>query len=460
MYRQIQIHPDDRRFQNIWWREHSNEKLRLLQLSTVTYGTRTAPYLATKCPQTLAINNKSKYPLGAAALETDFYVDDGLCGANTITEAVEIKNQLINIQTYKVRKWSANHQQLLHGISPEDQEVDLNLLDEEHTSVKTLGIIWLPKSDHFRIKVNTETENKVTKRIICSELARIFDPVGLVNPVTVQAKMFVQRLWQLQLDWDETLPEEMHPKWDRFRSKLKELQHIQIPRHVNNQSEKKNPKTTQLHVFCDASQGVYGVAVYIRSSFPDGTIGVQLLASKSRVAPLKTQLIPRLELCATLLGANFPTRIKTDLHLEQSKMFLWSDSEITLYWINSEPSKYQVFVANRIVKIQELTLSEQWRHVSSKLNPADMLSRGVNPQDLELETVVIQIEAILNSRPITPQSSDLNDLIALTPGHFLIGEPLTAMQETSSVSSGSLPSRWKASAQIQQTFGQDGQRNI
>ncbi|XP_037945081.1 uncharacterized protein LOC119677696 [Teleopsis dalmanni] len=163
MYRQIQIHPDDRRFQNIWWREHPNEKLRLLQLSTVTYGTRAAPYLATKCLQTLAIKNKSKYPLGAAALETDFYVDDGLCGANTITEAVEIKNQLINILStagFKLRKWSANHKQLLHGIAPEDQEVDLNLLDEEHTSVKTLGIIWLPKTDQFQIKMNTTTDQQ------------------------------------------------------------------------------------------------------------------------------------------------------------------------------------------------------------------------------------------------------------------------------------------------------------
>ncbi|XP_037952603.1 uncharacterized protein LOC119683069 [Teleopsis dalmanni] len=83
------------------------------------------------------------------------------------------------------------------------------------------------------------------------------------------------------------------------------------------------------------------------------------------------------------------------------------------------------------------------------------LKRSVNTLHLtyeELETVVVQIEAILNSRPITPQSSDPNDLIALTPGHFLIGEPLTAMPENSSVSSRSLPSCWKASAQIQQNF--------
>ena len=54
MYRQVRIHEDDRRLQRILWRRSADEQLRTYELSTVTYGTASAPYLATRCLQQLA----------------------------------------------------------------------------------------------------------------------------------------------------------------------------------------------------------------------------------------------------------------------------------------------------------------------------------------------------------------------------------------------------------------------
>ncbi|XP_037944461.1 uncharacterized protein LOC119677260 [Teleopsis dalmanni] len=286
-------------------------------------------------------------------------------------EAIATKDQLIKILAtagFKPRKWCANNSQLLQGLAPEDQEVDLDVSSESHKTVKTLGLIWLPKSDQFSIKTNGPTHSKITKRTVSSELAHIFDPLGLMAPVVVKAKISVQRLWQLKLSWDEALPAEMHTQWTHFRQCLCEINNVKIPRHIFHH---KQPRNTQIHVFTDA--------IYIRAEMTDRTISVQLLCSKSRVAPLKTQTIPRLELCAALLGAQLVVKVKKDLEYEHHPIYMWTVSEITLHWINSEPSTFQTFVAHRISKIQQLTLKEQWRHVNTKQNPADLLSRGVDP---------------------------------------------------------------------------------
>ena len=77
----------------IIWRNDPSEKLKYFQLKTVTYCTTSAPYLVTKCLNHLASIKRSIYPLGAAVLQNDFYVDDCLTGADTIDEVQAKKNQ-------------------------------------------------------------------------------------------------------------------------------------------------------------------------------------------------------------------------------------------------------------------------------------------------------------------------------------------------------------------------------
>ena len=297
MYRQIKISEDHSNLQCILWRNNNNEHLQTYKLNTVTYGTSAAPFLAIRSLHFLADNAKSNYPLGSNIIKTQFYVDDMLTGANTIAEAKQIifeVNQILNAGKFTLCKWASNSPKILHNIPADKQEILIEI--DEKNVIKTLGISWEPKSDmfHFRYRTKESEMGKITKRKILSEIASLFDPLGLINPIIVLAKIFMQRLWQLQVNWDESLPMEYCSQWEKFRSQLPFINNIKVPRTVI------IPQTvsTEIHAFSDASLRAYGCSIYLRCIGINGEISLKLLAAKSRVAPLKTITLPRLELCA------------------------------------------------------------------------------------------------------------------------------------------------------------------
>ncbi|GFY32856.1 integrase catalytic domain-containing protein [Trichonephila clavipes] len=107
-----------------------------------------------------------------------------------------------------------------------------------------------------------------------------------------------------------------------------------------------------------------------------------LLMPQSGATPDNSQTIPRLELCAAVLLAKLVKRVVAALQLETAELYLWSDSMIVLAWLRKEPMDLKTFVQNRVAKIQELYPNQLWRHVPSDQNPADLVSRGVDPDKL------------------------------------------------------------------------------
>ncbi|XP_075235078.1 uncharacterized protein LOC142332516 [Lycorma delicatula] len=128
---------------------------------------------------------------------------------------------------------------------------------------------------------------------------------------------------------------------------------------------------------------MFGACLYLRSVSSEGEILVQLLCSKSRVAPVKTVSIPRLELCGALLLSKLLRKTLPILNLSIERVHLWTDSKICLAWISAPASKWKTFVGNRFSQIQDLTDVNDWKHVASSDNPADLISRGSNPESLD-----------------------------------------------------------------------------
>ncbi|XP_033318534.1 uncharacterized protein LOC117216123 [Bombus bifarius] len=362
MYRQFLVRPEDRKFQQILWR-NSDGEVDTYQLNTVTFGLSAAPDLAIRCLKQLADDGGHRYPRAATVLQRDFYVDDVLTGVDRKVEARSLRTELtelLKLAGLNIRKWASNDRELLRGLS--EQDINDKLLLGESQTFKTLGVVWNSFDDSilYSVKINS-TASRITKRTISSEIAKIYDPLGLLAPVIVRAKMLLQRLWTLKIDWDESLPADVHTEW--------------------------SCSGNELHGFCDASERAYGACVYLRIITPDGHVWTRLLTAKSKVAPLKSQTIPRLELSGALLLASLATTVLQALPSNISRTVYWTDSTIVLHWINTSPHTLKTFVANRVTEIQQKTHTSDWRHIPTADNPADLISRGQSPEDFLRPTI-------------------------------------------------------------------------
>ncbi|GFS64815.1 integrase catalytic domain-containing protein [Trichonephila clavipes] len=302
-------------------------------------------------------------------------MDDVLSGANSLEVAKTLQHQLIdNLQTAQMslHKWCGNTSEL---IQTTEKEYDFASPEE----IKTLGIAWKSKTDCFNFKVEVEQNAHPTKRSVLSIIARLFDPLGLLGPVITKAKIFMQQLWTLQIDWSERLPEKEASEWKEFVRSLVALNGINIERCI----VIPNAEVIELHGFCDASERAYGAAIYARSINPNGEIKVKLVASKSRVSPIKQVTMPRLELCSAVLLAKLMHKVKGALRMDITSVFFWTDSTIVLSWMKNESRNLKTFVANRVVTIQQLTELNKWHQVPSEQNPADIISRGLDPEKIQ-----------------------------------------------------------------------------
>ncbi|XP_062534087.1 uncharacterized protein LOC134203222 [Armigeres subalbatus] len=284
MYRMIKMHPMHHPLQCIVWREDSTKPIRLFVLTTVTYGTSSAPYLATRCLKKLAEDVKNNFPAATDTILYEFYVD------------------------------------------------------------------------------------------------------GLVGPSLVPAKVFLQDLRRTKCSWNDILPEELQVWWRGFRESLEGLTLLQVPRWIAFGSE---TLSVELHMFCDASHKAYGACIYLRCVSFDGTVSSSLVTAKSRVAPLedlekkrKQISIPRLELSSSLTGAHMYEKVVQSLKIAVQPYF-WTDSMIVKCWIAAPPSRWNIFVANRVSEIQHITHGGIWNHIAVLDNPADVLSRGMDPHQLK-----------------------------------------------------------------------------
>lgn len=381
MYRQVKVSPLDCDLQRIVFRPSPEEPITDYRLSTVTYGTKSASYLATKCLSHLSNDTSSQ--ACSRVIREDFYVDDLITGSTTEEGCYALYSELCTVLSNAgmlLRKWCSSSKKVFDKIEPAlkaDSTYLLNL--SENDTVSALGLAWQPGTDSFKFSFKPWSPPAImTKRTLLSDMNRIYDPIGLISPVLIKGKIFLQQLWTLKLDWDMALSSDLQLRWTQFYTGVKALENIVIPRRIINSSI----KSIQIHGFCDASQEAFGACLYIRSVDHNGACTSVLFTSKSRVAPLQPSTIPRLELCGALLLSELMHDVlseleKLDINIPSESQFLWSDSSIVIAWINTD-QRLKSYVANRIAKILDNTQPHQWRHVKSHENPADLISRGIS----------------------------------------------------------------------------------
>ncbi|XP_055715552.1 uncharacterized protein LOC129809615 [Phlebotomus papatasi] len=383
MFRQIRVADEDQNLQRIFWRDSPDKPIETYLLSTVTYGTASASFLSTRCIQQLAIDEGDSLPLAKEATMSDFYVDDFLSGGSSIPAVQELRQQMTELMSrggFHLTKWMASDSAALTGVPEEDCEMNTHdKLGGENTT-KALGIKWDTSRDDFTFKAAPYTD-KVTMRNLLSEISKIYDPLGFLTPVVVRAKILMQDIWSIEADWDDDLSD--HPdivnRWTNYQKSMPDVAEITIPRRL---TSLEHPAECHLLVFCDASEKAFGACIYVKTIDEDGNSTCQLLCAKSKVAPRKEVTLPRLELCGAVLAMKLLQAVQKSLTIKVDSITAFTDSTIVLHWLAGEPQRWKKFVAHRVKEVQEQLPREHWYHVPSKLNPADICSRGTTPKEL------------------------------------------------------------------------------
>uniref|UniRef100_A0A914HXT2 DUF5641 domain-containing protein n=3 Tax=Globodera rostochiensis TaxID=31243 RepID=A0A914HXT2_GLORO len=311
----------------------------------------------------------------ARRIDANLYVDNILIEvkpAEKIADVVQEAKAIFEAASMRLREFCGTEPSELAKLPKEDLAADLE-------QMKVLGIRWEPKNNLLTFKMPF-FEGPITKRGILSHIAKVYDPLGLMSPAVLPAKLFLQTVQNLNPKWDAPLPTDFEQRWKNLMESWQcdgEPVEIVFPRHIQTADE------NEFHCFCDASMQGLGIAVYQKAKTFCGKEECNLIFAKSLVKPLKLvkhdSTIPKLELQALTLGVKAVKFVQTQLNFKDDCVILWTDSQCSVERLK-EDKKQDRFVANRLTKIRAANFVV--RHVKTDDNPADLASRGGDPRSL------------------------------------------------------------------------------
>lgn len=397
----VEVDKADRDFLRFLWLENASDpesKIAVYRFCRVVFGLNASPFLLNATLRHHISTFKDEDPEFVRKMIESFYVDDLVTGEDDTNKALSLYDKSKNRMArggFKLRKWMTNDK-VLKGLidAQENQETaSESVTTEEETYAKfslgseisksqpkVLGLPWDCENDEicfsFEKIVAKAQEISPTKRGLLSLLASMFDPVGLISPVIVCMKMLFQELCRENLGWDDKLGGKAEKKWSEWVLDLFKIKRISVSRCIYD-SPKQEVLECCLHGFGDASNRAYCAVVYFVYRTRDG-MHARLLASRSRVAPLKALTIPRLELMSARILAQLMSTVKKALEAQVTlgSTRYWLDSKTAIWWIQNR-GEWKQFVRHRVNEILKLTSKEEWRHCPGEDNPADIGSRGV-----------------------------------------------------------------------------------
>ena len=186
-------------------------------MTRVTFGVSSS-FAANMALKKNAIDIATEFPSAAEVVDKSFYVDDCLTGANSIPEATSLQvelNSLFSKGEFPLRKWNSSELEVLRKIPPELKDTSATQsLPSVDEYTKTLGIEWNTGMDHFRITIaNLPPLDNITKRVLVSDIAKIYEILGFFSPAVVKVKILLQRLWEQKVEWDDKVPRTIYDDW-------------------------------------------------------------------------------------------------------------------------------------------------------------------------------------------------------------------------------------------------------
>ncbi|XP_062716949.1 uncharacterized protein LOC115265221 [Aedes albopictus] len=380
MFLRILIREEDKWSQCFLWRSRPEEDVEVYVINVAMFGATSSPCTAQYVKNWNASEYSEQYPRAVEAVIKNHYVDDFLDSVDSVEEAVELVQQVKDIHAaagFQFGKILSNEQEVLDRLGETSSAISKPLpVDKDRAYERVLGITWIPSEDIFTFSYEGLEEvlgtdwTVPTKRQVLRIVMKLYDPLGFVAHFVVQGKILMQEIWRTGTNWDEPIAEQLHDLWSRWIELYRKINDVSVPRCFFKELCPKQVRDIQIHVFTDASVSACACVAYLRMTVGEESL-CSLIAAKTKVAPLRTLSIPRLELQAAMMGSRLLQNICSALTISIQSRFLWTDSATVLAWLRSDSRRYHQFVSFRVGEILSLTSVNEWRYVPSRENVAD-----------------------------------------------------------------------------------------
>ena len=398
-YNGVKLHPKHYKYQKYLWKEDlkADNPVKVMVVKTLIYGVRSAGNQLNAGFKKLGDHCMNEFPNhteGAKVLLSSIYVDDILKSCSSEEEMKENADSLVFI----LKQAGMGVKSVTYSGLPPSEMVSADL-----THVGLVGLTWDSQDDVIGIDIKplffgkakrgkvpelvtgdmkTALSKVFTRRVITGKVAGIFDPLGLVTPITSNLKLDLRTLSIQGLNWDDQIPDKYLDTWVRNLDKIQATKEIRFRRTVI----PINAASTCISIITssDASENIAVACVHTRVPLQGGGYHVQLLTAKSRL--VSTNTIPKAELKGAVMGASLSFVVRSNLGALLDSSLYVTDSSIVLFWINQDQRPLQTGVRNGVVEIRRLTDPGRWYHVDTELNVADIGTRPCEVQDIGSES--------------------------------------------------------------------------
>ena len=376
MYHSIDIPLLEQMTHLFLWRDMETErKPSTFAMTAVNFGDKPSATIAQIALRKSAEEASQVFPGAARILTENSYMDDIPASTDTAEQAKQLTKDIeavLEPKGFRIKEWVFS--------GSESDAVPMRTEEDEPAAgskERVLGVQWDPGSDVLVFGFRWPMRTGVTKRSMLSVIMQVFDPLGLLTPITVRLKMMLRRVWSCdpKVGWDDTLPQELQSEWIRLVNELNQAGSIAFGRSITPHGAVGSPV---LVVFSDGSLNAYGAVAYARWEVTGGGFVARIIAAKCRMAPLKTLDIVRIELCGAVLSARLRATVEKEMNLRFAKVVHVVDSEIVKAMVHKESYGFNTFAANRIGEIHQSTAAHEWQWVAGKswCNVADITTRG------------------------------------------------------------------------------------
>lgn len=377
MFHQVNIRPEDRCSQRFLWRGTRRDgDPDEYEMMAMMFGAVSSPSQAQYVKNFNARQLESTYPGVTRAITLQHYVDDYLDSTDTVEEAINLIKAVCathNNGGFRLMKFLSNSQTVQESIPVEERAIPA-----ESGIERVLGLKWNLNSDELITSCNipsievwmTTTTKSPTKREVLKTMMSIFDPLGLAQPLIIQLKILFQDLWRKKIHWDDKIPAEIVDRWNAWITQASSTVEVKVPRYYFPIAARIS--AAELHTLCDASDKACCCVMYLRIEI-DNQYYLSLVGSKTKVAPLKHLVVPRLELQSCVMGSCMAKTFQEEIKIPITKKKFYTDSKIVMNWLSTS-ERLNAYVAARVSKIfnESDTTIDDWMWIPSKMNTADL----------------------------------------------------------------------------------------